>query len=456
EEWNGGQWTLVDGGSAGLAPLDAVACASSSTCMAVGAGNGSASFDGSTWSRVAGPASVDASSPALAGIACEDAVTCTAVGSTSDASGSGLLAEEWNGTAWSVVALPPTTVQPRNGLSSVSCVGSSCIAGGQAGGSAVQFVIADGAARQAASPVDGANTAIGGVSCTAAACEGVGDDGLATMAEAAPVGSGSDPWVHGYWLVGGDGGIFTFGSTQFYGSTGAAHLQRPVVGITPTADRLGYWLVASDGGIFAFGDAGFYGSVPGMGIAPAGSRTSLHLDAPIVAVVPSADGAGYFMVAADGGVFAFGDARFAGSCPGIGGCVGSAVAVMPDATGAGYWLVTSTGAVYAFGDATPHGSPGGRSVPVASAVRTPDGGGYWILFADGTVAAEGDAAALGSVAPGGAGGLDPATAIVPTADGSGYWVATADGAVYPFGDAPGEGGMAGQHLNAPIIAATGW
>ena len=39
-------------------------------------------------------------------------------------------------------------------------------------------------------------------------------------------------------------------------------LQRPVVGITPTVDDGGYWLVASDGGIFAFGDAGFYNSIP--------------------------------------------------------------------------------------------------------------------------------------------------------------------------------------------------
>ena len=43
----------------------------------------------------------------------------------------------------------------------------------------------------------------------------------------------------------------------------ACSLQRPVVGITPTADEGGYWLVASDGGIFAFGDAGFHGSIPG-------------------------------------------------------------------------------------------------------------------------------------------------------------------------------------------------
>ena len=128
------------------------------------------------------------------------------------------------------------------------------------------------------------------------------------------------PPTYGYWLVGSDGGIFTFGSAQFYGSTGSIKLQRPVVGISPTSNKAGYWLVASDGGIFAFGNAGYYGSIPGVGLSPAGSGLPHSLNAPIVAMVPSSDGGGYFMVASDGGVFAFGDARFAGSCPGIGGC----------------------------------------------------------------------------------------------------------------------------------------
>src|ERR1035438_9923168 len=73
---------------------------------------------------------------------------------------------------------------------------------------------------------------------------------------------------HGYWLVGSDGGIFTFGSAPFYGSTGSLSLQRPVVGMTLTADRGGYWLVASGGGGFFFGDAGVFGSVPGLGHPP--------------------------------------------------------------------------------------------------------------------------------------------------------------------------------------------
>jgi hypothetical protein len=183
------------------------------------------------------------------------------------------------------------------------------------------------------------------------------------------VTSPSSTVSHGYWLVGSDGGIFTFGNAQFYGSTGSLHLQRPVVSITPTSNDGGYWLVASDGGIFSFGDAGFYGSIPGLSLAPAGSGLPHSLNAPIVGMVPSADGGGYFMVGADGGVFTFGDAKYEGSCPGIGGCAGgAAVAVMPDASGNGYWVVTAGGYVTPFGDANSSGEPGPLSEPVVSAV----------------------------------------------------------------------------------------
>jgi hypothetical protein len=231
-------------------------------------------------------------------------------------------------------------------------------------------------------------------------------------------------------------------------------LQSPVVGITPTSDLGGYWLVASDGGIFSFGDAGFYGSIPGIGLAPAGSSSPMRLNAPIVGMVPSTDGGGYFMVASDGGVFAFGDAKFEGSCPGIGGCSGAVVAVMPDTTGNGYWLVTATGHVYAFGDAVDYGAPGPQAVPVTGAVRTTNGAGYWLLFSNGVVASYGDAANFGGPV-GSVGATNPATAIFATSDGGGYWVASASGSVYTFGDAPNDGSMAGQHLNGSIIAASG-
>jgi hypothetical protein len=263
------------------------------------------------------------------------------------------------------------------------------------------------------------------------------------------------PATHGYWLVGSDGGIFSFGAAQFHGSTGSLHLQRPIVGITPTGDRGGYWLVASDGGIFAFGDARFHGSIPGAGLHPAGSGQPNSLNAPIVGMVPSSDGGGYFMVASDGGVFAFGDAKFAGSCPGIGGCQGAAVAVMPDATGNGYWVVTSSGSVYPFGDAVKFGQPGPGGQPVTSAVATPNGQGYWILNAVGSVFAYGNAVYLGRPPAGSSGGLNPASAIFDTSDGSGYWVGTALGKVSAFGDAPNDGDMSSTHLNGSIVAASG-
>ncbi|HEX4433182.1 MAG TPA: G1 family glutamic endopeptidase [Acidimicrobiales bacterium] len=262
------------------------------------------------------------------------------------------------------------------------------------------------------------------------------------------------PSARGYWLVGSDGGIFSFGQAQFYGSTGSLHLQRPVVGIVPTEDHAGYWLDASDGGVFSYGDTQFYGSVPGLGLHPAGSGLPNSLNAPIVGMVPSIDDNGYFMVASDGGVFAFGDAHFAGSCPGIGGCSGSAVAVMPDASGNGYWLVTSTGSVYTFGDAPYFGAPGHGTV--TSAVPTPDGLGYLVVLSNGQVYAYGDADGSGSPPAGAFNFLDPATSIFSTSDGAGYWVSSALGAVYNFGDAPNDGGMAGTHLNGPIVAATGF
>lgn len=71
--------------------------------------------------------------------------------------------------------------------------------------------------------------------------------------------------------------------------------------MAPTADDGGYWLVASDGGIFAF-NAPFYGS---MG--------SVQLNRPIIGIVPSPTGHGYLMVGTDGGIFAFGDVPFHGS-----------------------------------------------------------------------------------------------------------------------------------------------
>jgi len=45
------------------------------------------------------------------------------------------------------------------------------------------------------------------------------------------VGMAATPDGKGYWLVASDGGIFSFGDAGFFGSTGAIHLNRPIVGM---------------------------------------------------------------------------------------------------------------------------------------------------------------------------------------------------------------------------------
>jgi hypothetical protein len=59
--------------------------------------------------------------------------------------------------------------------------------------------------------------------------------------------------------VASDGGIFAFGDAQFHGSMGGAHLNASVTGMAADAGTGGYWLVGADGGIFSFG-APFYGA----------------------------------------------------------------------------------------------------------------------------------------------------------------------------------------------------
>lgn len=74
----------------------------------------------------------------------------------------------------------------------------------------------------------------------------------------------------------------------------------PVVGITATTSGQGYFEVAAEGGLFAFGDATFQGSMGGK-----------HLNRPIVGTATDR----YWEVASDGGLFALG-APFAGSTGG--------------------------------------------------------------------------------------------------------------------------------------------
>lgn len=178
------------------------------------------------------------------------------------------------------------------------------------------------------------------------------------------------------WVVDASGAVFGENDlsgppADNVGDMAGATLNQPMVGMSPTSDGGGYWLVASDGGIFAFGDAAFHGSMGGT-----------HLNKPVVGMSVTPDGGGYWMVATDGGIFSFGDASFYGS-------MGSVplnqpiegMTATPD--GRGYWMVASDGGVFCFGDAAFHGSLGGRTLSAPIAGMIPNGNGYTLIGQDG-------------------------------------------------------------------------
>ncbi len=121
--------------------------------------------------------------------------------------------------------------------------------------------------------------------------------------------AGSDG--HGYWEVTSNGAVYAEGDAKSYGGLVGARLTAPIVGIASTPDGNGYWLVGADGGVFNFGDAGFYGNTYTDGLT--GLKGSHSLNMPVMGIMATADGGGYWLVAKDGGVFNFGDAGFAGS-----------------------------------------------------------------------------------------------------------------------------------------------
>ena len=163
--------------------------------------------------------------------------------------------------------------------------------------------------------------------------------------------SASTPDGKGYWLVASDGGVFSFGDAQFYGSMGGKHLNKPVVGMAETAGGLGYWLVGQDGGVFTFGNAGFFGS----------GADNMNAE-PVSAITASPSGKGYWLVASDGYISSYGDAAHHGSLslPSATSSAVAAVALAPG--GEGFLFAQSDGSMRSSGTAQIFGSAAGMKL----------------------------------------------------------------------------------------------
>jgi len=332
----GAQWSAQTVPS-GIVGLYGVTCVNASDCWAIGdqGSGGSLSVTpaiiattdgGASWTQQTLPAGVDVSGDVqpASGIACADASDCWVVGETGSASNHTpfLIATTDGGASWTQQTLPAGVAF----LNHVACVNASdCWSVGGSTSSGLVVATTDGGAQWTTQTIPSGIPALSDVTCIAGT-----DDCLATGNTVSSNGQG----ITGYVLSTTDGGStwttsasFPETATSGGGPTriscanaqdcwiAAFNRSDPTTAgaVFATTDAFpssslsanGYWEVAADGGVFAFGDAGFSGSMGGQ-----------HLNAPIVAIAATPDGGGYWEVAADGGVFAFGDAGFFGSMGG--------------------------------------------------------------------------------------------------------------------------------------------
>src|SRR5207248_5648716 len=121
---------------------DGVSCTSSTTCTAVGSYvNGSFAtvsladrWNGTNWVQQATPNPSGTSNVVLRGVSCASATSCMAVGSFFNAGTSHweLLAEQWNGTSWTIKTTPApagATFATLNGVSCASATACTAVGG---------------------------------------------------------------------------------------------------------------------------------------------------------------------------------------------------------------------------------------------------------------------------------------------------------------------------------------
>ncbi len=249
-----------------------------------------------------------------------------------------------------------------------------------------------------------------GLVLAVAAMVGGGLGGPSASAQSAPVAS-----------------ITAFGDAVGYGAPAGGGLNAPLAGMASTPDGKGYWLLGADGGVFTYGDAGFYGS----------QATGVY--SPLVGIARTPDGHGYWIAGNSGVVYNFGDASSGGASTG-GYYAGAAPVVGITATpkAMGYWLAAADGGVFSFGSAGFYGSMGGKALnaPVVGIASTPGGHGYWLVAADGGVFSFGSARFYGSTGSNPPASSTPVVAMASSASGGGYWLATTGKALPPATPVP--------------------
>jgi hypothetical protein len=201
--------------------LNAVSCASATSCVAVGSCTASStqvetplalSWNGSSWTAedaVAPPSDYGAG---LDGVSCTSANSCIAVGSWLTGTTQATLAEHWNGSTWTLQTSPSPNRSEEAELSAVSCASAAnCTAvgsdyGEEPSGPYVRRVLTEHwngsswARRIAVVPAGGGNDSqLTGVSCGATdGCTAVGYYSSTTTAAYVPM---AEHWNGHVWAL---------------------------------------------------------------------------------------------------------------------------------------------------------------------------------------------------------------------------------------------------------------
>src|SRR5262245_53238834 len=94
----------------------------------------------------------------------------------------------------------------------------------------------------------------------AVACLVAGTNGGASAANRWPrsrVAAAASPMTPEVWVLHANGAVSPLYRSHFHGDARLESLARPMKGIASSPTGKGYWLVAADGGVFSYGDARF-------------------------------------------------------------------------------------------------------------------------------------------------------------------------------------------------------